>query len=196
MKQITFYKIFSLLMILFITGCVSPKPIKQPPISTSKSYQKLINILDLNYKNNLMDKLYFKTELKKIEFINMYFSTYPYYSDSQLYAQSEYWASPEEYMKNRGGDCEDIALNKYNELVKNGISPNKLDFVKGKTNNQLHIVLRYYDKTNNKYLILEHAYIMDYEEYTRAFFIETTHYGITKFKFLKRLSNFVHFFIG
>jgi predicted transglutaminase-like cysteine proteinase len=99
-------------------------------------------------------------------------------------------------MQNRGGDCEDIALNKYNELIKNGISPNKLDFIKGKANNQLHIVLRYYDDKNNKYLILEHAYIMDYKEYTRVFFKETAQYSIEKLLILQNISNFVHFFIG
>lgn len=50
---------------------------------------------------------------KKLRYINGFFNNFPSKKDADTYAQEDYWATPEEFMAHRGGDCEDYAIAKY-----------------------------------------------------------------------------------
>ena len=43
---------------------------------------------------------------------------FEYISDIELYGRLDYWATPQEFIDNRGGDCEDFAIYK-NSLLNN-----------------------------------------------------------------------------
>jgi predicted transglutaminase-like cysteine proteinase len=49
----------------------------------------------------------------------------PYISDKRNWGQTDYWATPVEFMK-RGGDCEDFAIAKYAALRTLGVPEERL----------------------------------------------------------------------
>ena len=53
-----------------------------------------------------------KPQLEVLKTVNGYFNRWPYRIDRELYGVSEYWATPQEFMK-RSGDCEDYAIAKF-----------------------------------------------------------------------------------
>jgi predicted transglutaminase-like cysteine proteinase len=48
--------------------------------------------------------------------INGFFNGWPSKQDADTYGKEEHWATPEEFVLNNGGDCEDYALVKYMAL--------------------------------------------------------------------------------
>ncbi len=50
---------------------------------------------------------------EKLRAISAFFSSWPGKSDMELYGQEEYWATPAEFIRHGGGDCEDYAIAKY-----------------------------------------------------------------------------------
>lgn len=48
----------------------------------------------------------------RLDWINRFFNRWPYRLDMETYGQSDYWATPREFLKN-SGDCEDYAITKY-----------------------------------------------------------------------------------
>jgi predicted transglutaminase-like cysteine proteinase len=69
-----------------------------------------------------------KPELEVLKTVNAYFNRWPYKLDRELYGVSEYWASPQEFMK-RSGDCEDYAIAKFFVLRDLGYANDKLRIV-------------------------------------------------------------------
>jgi len=57
--------------------------------------------------------------------INKMMNKKPYIVDSKLWGQSDYWATPVEFMT-RGGDCEDYAIAKYTALRALGVPEERL----------------------------------------------------------------------
>lgn len=53
-----------------------------------------------------------KPQLEVLKTVNGYFNRWPYRIDRELYGVSEFWATPQEFMK-RSGDCEDYAIAKF-----------------------------------------------------------------------------------
>lgn len=51
--------------------------------------------------------------MQQLRYINGFFNNFPSRSDQDLYGRADYWATPEEFMAKRAGDCEDYALTKY-----------------------------------------------------------------------------------
>jgi predicted transglutaminase-like cysteine proteinase len=58
---------------------------------------------------------------EKLRSVNRFFNAIEYKTDRDNYGQSEYWATPAEFMTH-GGDCEDYAIAKYFTLRLLGIS--------------------------------------------------------------------------
>jgi predicted transglutaminase-like cysteine proteinase len=54
--------------------------------------------------------------------INGFFNGWPSKKDTNTYGKEEYWATPEEFVRNNGGDCEDYAVVKYMALRNFGVS--------------------------------------------------------------------------
>ncbi len=76
----------------------------------------------------------FKTQLeflrglpmnKMVSGVNEIVNRVPYINDSNIYGQSDYWATPVEFLKN-GGDCEDFAITKYVALRALGIPEERM----------------------------------------------------------------------
>ncbi len=51
--------------------------------------------------------------LKTLRNINGFFNSISSQQDKDFYGKNEYWATPEEFMRNKRGDCEDYAIAKY-----------------------------------------------------------------------------------
>ena len=89
--------------------------------------------------------------------INRFFNNIPYYSDSNHWQKSDYWATPVEMLGTNGGDCEDYVIAKYFTLRALGIPEQNLRmmFVSALEYNQAHMVLAYYPQPNAIPLILD-----------------------------------------
>ena len=57
--------------------------------------------------------------------VNKMMNKKPYIVDSKLWGQSDYWATPVEFMA-KGGDCEDYAIAKYTALRALGVPDERL----------------------------------------------------------------------
>ena len=62
---------------------------------------------------------------KMAEQVNNLVNQKRYIVDSRNYGQTDYWATPVEFMK-RGGDCEDFAITKYTALRALGVPENRM----------------------------------------------------------------------
>jgi predicted transglutaminase-like cysteine proteinase len=54
---------------------------------------------------------------EKLLYINGFFNRWTPTQDQSAYGQTEYWATPEEFLSKGGGDCEDYAIIKYLALL-------------------------------------------------------------------------------
>ncbi|HEX4881914.1 MAG TPA: transglutaminase-like cysteine peptidase, partial [Porticoccaceae bacterium] len=77
--------------------------------------------------------------------------------DRDLWQKSDYWATPDEFLRRDAGDCEDFAIAKYFTLKAMGIAPEKLriTYVKVARLQQAHMVLAYYATPQAEPLILD-----------------------------------------
>lgn len=62
---------------------------------------------------------------KMVASVNDIVNSIPYINDSNIYGQSDYWATPIEFLKN-GGDCEDYAITKYVALRALGVPEERM----------------------------------------------------------------------
>lgn len=69
-----------------------------------------------------------KPALEVLKTVNGYFNRWPYKIDRELYGVSEFWATPQEFMK-RSGDCEDYAIAKFFVLRDLGYGNDQLRIV-------------------------------------------------------------------
>ena len=186
------YKLIPLIIITLLFSACSTQP---KPVKTVTSLEKLMisqrTIIDENFNKQISKA---KVNKEKIYLINRYISTFAYKSDIKNYGSRDYWATSEEFYKHKGGDCEDIAIAQYDLLIKYGIDKTKLDFLKCRTQQGLHIVLRY-KIDENKYVILEHGFIIKYQEYTKNTFKGNTIYTYKKYKILKTVNNIFSYII-
>lgn len=65
---------------------------------------------------------------EKLKTVNAFFNKWPYRLDQDAYGTSDWWATPQEFLK-LSGDCEDYAITKYFALRELGFSPDDLRIV-------------------------------------------------------------------
>jgi predicted transglutaminase-like cysteine proteinase len=65
---------------------------------------------------NLVAKLPGLSIEEALRYVNGFFNRLPSKKDIDTYREEEYWATPEEFVRNKGGDCEDYAVVKYMTL--------------------------------------------------------------------------------
>lgn len=58
--------------------------------------------------------------------VNNFINNYNYVVDSRNWGQSDYWATPIEFMRRNAGDCEDFAIAKYTALRALGVPEERL----------------------------------------------------------------------
>jgi len=105
----------------------------------------------------LMDKSANLDEAKKLHNVNRFFNYLRFVDDIKLWGQSNYWATPIEFLGVNAGDCEDFAIAKYFTLLALGIPDKKMriTMVKAVRLNQYHMVVSYYKTPGSIPLILD-----------------------------------------
>ena len=95
-----------------------------------------------------------QSALEQLRWVNHFFNRWPYRLDLDVYKQSDYWATPGEFMR-LSGDCEDYAITKYFALRALGFpsSSLRLVIVKDHIRNIAHAVLSV--TIDNENLILD-----------------------------------------
>ncbi|WP_120496102.1 transglutaminase-like cysteine peptidase [Kiloniella sp. EL199] len=91
---------------------------------------------------------------QKLDTVNKFFNRWPYKLDREVYGVSEYWASPNQFMRT-SGDCEDYSIAKFYALKELGFKDNEMRIVilKDSIRGIGHAVLAIYEK--NDILILD-----------------------------------------
>ncbi len=86
--------------------------------------------------------------LKTLRNVNGFFNRIMSRKDDDSYGIGEYWATPQEFLSNGSGDCEDYAITKYFALKYLGWDPQKLwvIFLREHIRNSGHAVLLAQDK--------------------------------------------------
>lgn len=69
-----------------------------------------------------------KEKFDALTIVNRFFNQWPYSLDQEIYEESEYWATPYEFLT-RSGDCEDFAIAKYFALRDLGFAEEDLRIV-------------------------------------------------------------------
>ncbi|MEH6650692.1 MAG: transglutaminase-like cysteine peptidase [Motiliproteus sp.] len=97
------------------------------------------------------------TELETLEKVNRFFNRLHWIDDEKLWSETDYWATPIEFLGANGGDCEDFSIAKYLTLTALGIDDDKLRiaYVKSLTYNQFHMVVTYYPSPTSVPLVLD-----------------------------------------
>lgn len=97
------------------------------------------------------------TEREKLTEVNRFFNLFTFIDDIKLWGESNYWATPLEFIGVSGGDCEDFSIAKYFTLLQIGVPEDKLriTMVKAKTVDQYHMVLTYYETPGAVPLVLD-----------------------------------------
>ncbi|MBB1271055.1 transglutaminase-like cysteine peptidase [Shewanella sp. SR44-3] len=105
----------------------------------------------------MLNKAEHVDELEKLKMVNQFFNLFRFIEDKVLWGDSNYWATPMEFIGVNGGDCEDFSIAKYFTLLQLGVSEDKLriTMVKATTMNQYHMVLAYYPTPSAIPLVLD-----------------------------------------
>ena len=95
-----------------------------------------------------------KAPMEKLKTVNAFFNQWPYRLDIEAYGKSDYWASPNEFLR-LSGDCEDYCIIKYFALQQLGFEMKNMRIVvvKDGIRNIGHAVLAVY--------INDSVYILD-----------------------------------
>ncbi len=106
---------------------------------------------------NLVQEEQGKTDLEKLNRVNIFFNRLFYVDDIRLWGVKDYWATPIEFLCKGAGDCEEYAIAKYFTLKATGVPDKKLKiaYVKSIRLNQPHMVLAYYSTPGDEPLILD-----------------------------------------
>ncbi|MDG1287724.1 MAG: transglutaminase-like cysteine peptidase [Rickettsiales bacterium] len=82
-------------------------------------------------------------QVQTLKAINQQVNSYRYIEDKDGWKTPDYWATPDQFFKKGGGDCEDYAIVKYMALKALGWNPNNMRIVvlQDIKLNQLHSVL-------------------------------------------------------
>lgn len=142
---------------------IGPQAADKPTLDRSK----IVSALSARYGEraglranawfNILDKSQQLDDMGKLNAVNSFFNLFRFVDDIKLWGDSNYWATPLEFIGANGGDCEDFSIAKYFTLLQLGIPDEKMriTMVKATSVNQYHMVLAYYDKPSSIPLILD-----------------------------------------
>lgn len=98
------------------------------------------------------------SDLQKLKRVNDFFNqTVRFETDGLLWQQTDYWATPIEFLSKGAGDCEDFAIAKYFTLKALGVAEDKMriTYVKAIQLKQAHMVLTYFGSPREVPLVLD-----------------------------------------
>lgn len=107
--------------------------------------------------NMLMSKIKNAETATKLLEVNRFFNRFTHELDNAVWGESDYWATPEEFIGKYTGDCEDYVIAKYFTLRYLGIPDERLylTYVKALKQNVAHMVLTYFETPNSTPLVLD-----------------------------------------
>ncbi len=107
--------------------------------------------------NKLLKQLAGKGVDEQLKEVNRFFNQFKYKTDRALWGQKDYWATPEEFIGQNAGDCEDYVVAKYFALRSLGVPDEKLylTYVKAVKQNAAHMVLSYFETPKSIPMILD-----------------------------------------
>ena len=93
----------------------------------------------------------------QLQAVNRFFNQRESRSDLAHWGESDYWATPVEFLATDAGDCEEFANAKYMTLRALGIPDERMriTYVDARHLNQAHMVLAYYPEADAEPLILD-----------------------------------------
>ena len=65
---------------------------------------------------------------EQLKTVNAFFNRWPYRLDIDVYGESDYWATPQEFLR-LSGDCEDYSITKYYALKQLGVPVDRMRIV-------------------------------------------------------------------
>lgn len=94
---------------------------------------------------------------EKLKQTNNFFNQFTFEKDEDDQGTTDYWKTPEEFINDGVGDCEDFAIAKYFTLLALNIPINtlRITYVKSVELNQAHMVLSYYPEPDAEPLVLD-----------------------------------------
>lgn len=106
---------------------------------------------------NLILSLGNKPVSVKLRAVNNFFNQFEYVDDDSYQGASDYWKTPNEFIIDGGGDCEDFSIAKYFTLlaVDIPIDTLRITYVKSLEFNKAHMILAYYPDPGAEPLILD-----------------------------------------
>jgi len=98
--------------------------------STINKYDEQMNLSSMTSARvmvwkDVLDNLKHNSTIDQVAGVNDFINKFQYINDSDNYEQSDYWATPLEFIS-KGGDCEDFAIAKYASLKALGFSPSQM----------------------------------------------------------------------
>lgn len=95
--------------------------------------------------------------LEKLKVTNDFFNQFHFEKDLGYQGVTDYWKTPEEFIADGSGDCEDFSIAKYFTLLALDLPINtlRITYVKSMTLNQAHMVLAYYPTPQAEPLVLD-----------------------------------------
>lgn len=97
------------------------------------------------------------SELEKLRLVNRFINQFEFVEDIYHWGETDYWATPIEFLTTQGGDCEDFSIAKYFTLKALGIAEQRMHitYVKAVQLNQAHMVLTYFATPDAEPLVLD-----------------------------------------
>lgn len=131
-------------------------------VSDIVNHSKIDLYVDNGFTLKKIESEYEKTkdERMAMEQINYYFNQYPYLEDKISRSENDYWKTPEEFLTDNGGDCEDYAIIKYFQLVSMGVPKEKFKFYYAylKDKKIYHVMLGYKENKESEVVFLDNEY--------------------------------------
>ena len=120
-------------------------------IALAESQQNLPSLTVKAALEQRLIRLKNKPEYQQVESINQFFNQLTRQRDREIWGKDDYWATPDELMTLKKGDCEDLAIAKYFVLRRLGISNNRLHLAYGKSfDAEMNIILKELSKKPTK----------------------------------------------
>jgi len=105
----------------------------------------------------LLNELSSEPKPKQLQGVNDFFNKLSFETDMIVWRQKDYWASRDEFIGVRSGDCEDYTIAKYFSLQQLGFTDDEIfiTYVKAIKYHQSHMVLSYFKTPSSVPLILD-----------------------------------------
>ncbi len=150
-----------------LAGCAGGPATAPPPVVADDPYAQLIAQVEaqhgpiaaarVRYWFKLIEQGKTEDDRARLLLANNFFNDAKFVTDEEVWQQSDYWATPLEFLIKDAGDCEDFSIAKYVTLDRMGLDPEKMriTYVKALTLEQPHMVLAYYSTPAGEPLILD-----------------------------------------